>query len=357
VAAVPAVLLLRELLPGVSRSFALSLRMLPAPLAIPFGLTYLLARAADTIADTRALAPPERARQIEAPRAAVRTGEALDAGHLIARVAADHPTTERRLLERLPGILAAYRTLLPEDRGRADAVLTTLTQAMLDALQRFPPEDAGLEALETRADLDRYTYMNAGCVGEFWTDMVVAHRPRCRDWNVPRMREWGRRFGQGLQLVNVLRDLPRDLRIGRCYLPRVELAELGLAPVDLLDPAKGPRVRPLVARLVDQALACLEDGAAYTRAVPRLEARLRLACALPLLIALGTLARLRRTDNLLDPAVVIKVPRREVRRHLAWAPALVLSNRALAASVARLRVAARAGPPQPGAGARPGAGT
>src|SRR5207247_2497373 len=81
-----------------------------------------------------------------------------------------------RLLERLPDILAAYRTLLPADRGRAEAVLATLTQAMLDALRRFPPEDTGLEALETPAELDRYTYMNAGCVGAFWTDLVVAHR-------------------------------------------------------------------------------------------------------------------------------------------------------------------------------------
>src|SRR5205823_2966178 len=182
--------LLREVLPGVSRSFGLSLRMLPAPLAIPFGVTYLLARAADTIADTRALPPSERARQIEALRAAIQTGETLRTDHLIARVAADPPTPERRLLERLPDILAAYRTLLPADRGRAEAVLATLTQAMLDALRRFPPEDTGLEALETRADLDRYTYMNAGCVGEFWTDLVVAHRRRCRGWNVQRMRGW-----------------------------------------------------------------------------------------------------------------------------------------------------------------------
>ena len=329
--------LLRTLLPGVSRSFSLSLRVLPPSLRSPFGLTYLLARAADTIADTRALPPGDRRAQIELVRVAIRGGDATTLRTVASRVAPDHAPAERTLLERLPEMLAAYRALPPDDRARAETVLATLTQAMLDALERFPAEAAGrVGALGTRADLDRYTYMNAGCVGEFWTDMVVAHRPRCAGWDVPLMRARGGRFGQGLQLVNVLRDLPRDLRIGRCYLPRVELAALGLAPEDLLGPAASARLRPLVATLIDQALAHLEEARRYTLAVPRLEPRLRLACAWPLLFGLGTLARLRRAENLLDPAVTVKIPRAEVRRHLAISAALVASNRGLTAYARRL---------------------
>jgi farnesyl-diphosphate farnesyltransferase len=209
---------------------------------------------------------------------------------------------------------------------------------MLEVLERFPAETEGrLGALETRAELDRYTYLNAGCVGEFWTDMVAAHRPRCRAaWTLPRMRARGVRFGQGLQLTNVLRDLPRDLRIGRCYLPRVELGALGLGPDDLLDPATLPRARPLLAALVGEALGHLRQGLAYTLDVPRREARLRLASAWPLLIGLATLARLTRAGEWLDPAVVVKVPRNEVRRLLAGSAALVLTNRGLRAYAERL---------------------
>jgi farnesyl-diphosphate farnesyltransferase len=343
--------LLREILPGVSRSFALSLRVLPASLRTTFGVTYLVARAADTIADTRAIPPPERAERVEALRAEVRRSgpmptlarlDRLVQGLAGGRTAPDEPDAERRLLARLPEVLTAYHALPSADRERAAAVLDTLTGAMLDALARFPPEDAGrVEALETPADLERYTYANAGCVGEFWTDMVVAHRPRCAGWDVAVMRARGVRFGQGLQLVNVLRDLPRDLRLGRCYLPRAELLPLGLTPIDLLDPAAGPRLRPLIARLADLALDCFDDALAYTRALPPLEGRLRLACALPLLIGLGTLARLRRTDALLDPVVLVKVPRSVVRRHLAWTPLLVTSDRVLDRYVRRLRDTAR----------------
>jgi len=255
-------------------------------------------------------------------------------------VAGDHAAAERCLLERLPEALAVFRALPAADRARGRAVLLTLTQAMLDALALFPVETTGrLGALETPADLERYTYGNAGCVGEFWTDMVVAHRPRCAGWDVPLMRRRGIRFGQGLQLTNVLRDLPRDLRIGRCYLPRVELRALGLAPEDLLDRTAMDRLRPLVTTLVADARARLDDGLRYTLACPRREVRLRLACAWPLLIGLGTLGRLARAADLLDPQVTVKVPRAEVRRLLLVSTTLVGSNRGLRAYAGRLAAA------------------
>ena len=308
--------LLRDILPGVSRSFALSLRVLPGSLRRPFGVTYLVARAADTIADTRALPPSTRLSALRALRESLGSGGAGPT--LGGSTPGGHTPAERALLARLPDVLAAYRALEPGDRERALAVLLTLTQAMVEALERFPPEMANrVGAFDTRADLDRYTHLNAGCVGEFWTEMVVAHRPRCAGWDLSTMRARGARFGQGLQLVNVLRDLPRDLRIGRCYLPASELAALGLVPQDLLNAASLPRVRPLLDALIDEALRRLDDGRAYTLAVPRREARLRLASLWPLVIGVGTLARLRQAENLLDPAVTVKVPRGEVRRLLA----------------------------------------
>ena len=122
------------------------------------------------------------------------------------------------------------------DRAEVRAVLATLTSGMILDLTRFPGEDgAGLAALETLEELDHYTYLVAGCVGPFWTSLHVAHRPRLGRWDVREMGALGVRFGKALQLTNVLRDVPADLRHGRCYLPARELGALGLAPADLLD--------------------------------------------------------------------------------------------------------------------------
>src|SRR5207249_1869185 len=162
---------------------------------------------------------------------------------------------------------------------------TPSTTGMLFDLARFPGEDAAsLAALDTLDELDRYTYLVAGCVGPFWTALHAAHRPRLRRWDLRQKSQEGVSFGKALQMTNVLRDIPSDLRHGRCYLPAADLGALGLVPKDLLEPGAGARVRPLYRRLLATALAHYDVACRYTLAIPRREWRMRLACAWPLLI-------------------------------------------------------------------------
>lgn len=325
-----------DLLRQVSRSFSLSLAVLPRSLREPVGLAYLFARAADTIADTRLVDRGQRLAQIEALRAALAAGRALPASASLA-TAPDDPA-ERRLLERLPECFAALDRLDPADQARVRAVLAIITEGMAFDLTRFPGEDASrLCALETLEDLDRYTYLVAGGVGEFWTEIHVAHRRRLAHWDLPLMKARGLRFGKALQMTNVLRDIPRDLRGGRCYLPRVELAALGLAPADLLDPRAADCVRPLFGHLLRLTLEHYEVAWQYTLAIPRAETRMRLACAWPLLIGVGTLELLAGSRRLLSPETRIKLSRAAVHGILARSALTVWSNRTLAADAARLR--------------------
>jgi len=332
------------LLKSVSRSFYLSLAVLPASVRPPIGLAYLLARAADTIADTRLIERRARITHLDALRAEI---EEAGAGRLAAIVDAvagsQSLPAERQLLERLPECLAAYRGLPPADRRRVRSVVETLIDGMTMDLATFPGEDENkLTALETQTDLDRYTYLVAGCVGEFWTDVHAAHRPRLARWDVPEMRRLGVRFGKALQLTNVLRDVPRDLRQGRCYLPREGLARLGLSPADLLVPAAAPVARPLLVELLGTALAHYEAGWRYTFAIPLAEPRLRLACVWPLAIGLQTLGLIARSPNWLDPAVTLKVSRARVYGLIArslgtvwFMPVIRRQARTLLARVAR----------------------
>jgi farnesyl-diphosphate farnesyltransferase len=322
---------LPRILTQVSRSFALSLGILPRPLRGPLGIAYLLARAADTIADTRAVPRADRLRALDALRAAVeeedaaRLQEIRDALSGPQRIAA-----ERELLLQLPACTAALAAQSAGDQARIREVLRLLIEGMDTDLRAFPGDDeSGLTSLESLADLDRYTYYAAGCVGEFWTDMAIAHLPACAGWDAGEMRRRGMRFGRALQMTNVLRDVPQDLRIGRCYLPRAALARHGLAPADLLDPGASRRLRPLLEALLHRTLADYREAWRYTQAIPRTAPRLRLACAWPMLIGLQTLDRIRRTDRLLDPGVVVKIPRAAVYRILLRSAATVWSNWAL----------------------------
>ncbi len=335
--------LIGNLLKRVSRSFYLSLAILPRSLRVPVGLAYLFARAADTIADTRLISREERQRHLEALRAELRGEAPSRLVEIIKACAGPNPHAgERELLRRLPDCFACYRELESADQARVQALLLTLTEGMCFDLRTFPGEDEQrLVALESREELDRYTYLVAGCVGEFWTEIHVAHRPRLAVWDVQELKQKGVRFGKGLQMTNVLRDLARDLRIGRCYLPRQELERLGLHPTDLLDPAAIRRARPLIIELLALILEHYKAGWAYTLAIPRAEWRMRLACAWPLLIGLRTLDLLADSPNLLDPRQSIKIPRSAVYAILARSLVVVWSNSALAAEGRRLRARIR----------------
>ena len=334
--------LLSDLLPRVSRSFYLSLRILPSGVRPALGLAYLFCRAADTIADTTLLPPDQRLVQLERYRLAFDKTDLSFLPELQHQLGERQSSpAERELLRRLDACFDLLAGLGSDDQGRIRELVLTLTQGMRMDLTVFPAQDGemtgGLAALRSRRDLDQYTYYVAGCVGEFWTRTAVAHCPALGGWDVTAMVEHGVRFGKGLQLTNILRDLAHDLRLGRCYLPREDLERLGLTPEELLEPANLGRVRPLLNELLDLSLSHYQAGWRYTLAIPRREWRLRLACAWPLLIGGATLARIRASRRLLDPAVRLKIARRQVYAIMLGSFLSVWSNRALLHHYARLR--------------------
>jgi farnesyl-diphosphate farnesyltransferase len=300
-------------------------------LRAPIGLAYLFARAADTIADTALINPSDRLTLLEQFRNLFRRYDAAILAVLrMALIGPQRIPAERELLSSLDECFAVFRACAQDDQARISRLLLTLTQGMVMDLTTFPPEpDGRVVALKTRQDLDLYTYYVAGCVGEFWTDMHVAYRPSLEGWDVEMMKQWGIRFGKGLQMTNILRDLAHDLRLGRCYLPLEELTSHGLSPEQLLEPSAITNVRPILHELLGLTLDHYRRGWAYTLTIPRPEVQMRLACAWPLLIGFRTLDLVARADNLLDPSVTVKISRGAVYRILLSSSALILSNRGL----------------------------
>lgn len=322
---------LSHLLPQVSRSFFLSLRVLPQGVRQSVGLAYLFCRAADTIADTTLLPPQQRLTYLAHYRAAFGEAGPVALASLPQQLTGvQQNPAECELLTRLSDCFSLLERMPIKDQSYIRELVLTLTQGMQMDLQTFPQENEGnIAALETRDDLDQYTYFVAGCVGEFWTKVAVAHLPSLQHWNVEVMSTCGVRFGKGLQLTNILRDIAQDVRIGRCYLPRAELSALGVQPADLLEPMTLTRVKPLLDALLMETLAFYRDGWKYTLAIPPREWRLRLACAWPLLIGIATLALLRRSRSLLDPSVRIKISRARLYSILLRSLCTVWSNRAI----------------------------
>ncbi len=349
---------LDALLKRVSRSFYLSLAILPPPVRAQLKASYLVARAADTIADTRLLPAARRLALLGAlkealPRGASKVTLVADLRAALAGLdlapsgaLAVGSEAERELLQRIAACLDALAGAGDADRVRAEKVLGTLVTGMERDLTRFPNAQPGDPppvpiALATLADLDEHTYYAAGCVGEYWTLMCAAHVPGLERLARPDFVARGVRLGKALQYVNVLRDIPADLAEGRCYLPTELLERLQLRPNDLTDASRRLRVRPVFEALRQRALEHVDAAFPYVLAIPATEPRLRLAALWPMWIGLGTLARLRDAIDPLDPAVPIKVTRGEVYRMMAESLAVVGVDRWLTARHdARRRAAA-----------------
>jgi farnesyl-diphosphate farnesyltransferase len=306
-------ILLGPLLKDVSRSFNKTLRILPGSIRSQIGLAYLLARTTDTIADTVLLPVERRLQALQQLRERILgLNEApIQFGDLSQKQSSP---AERTLLKNCDDALALLETMAASDQKLIRQVLDTITSGQELDVRRFGASSSeAIIALRNDVELDDYTYRVAGCVGEFWTEICRTHIFSKANLDDAFLLANGIRYGKGLQLVNILRDLPTDLRTGRCYLPSERLGEVGLSPADLLQPSNESRLRPLYNGYLNTSEAHLRAGWEYTKALPRREMRVRLACAWPVLIGLETL-KLLRSESVLNAVRPIKITRQAVKR-------------------------------------------
>lgn len=280
-----------QLLASVSRSFYLTLKALPKELREPISLAYLLARTADTIADTASVPAGVRIACLNDFETLIQGGSDEIKAHLSRRISADFVShqsdeSERRLMERFADGIAWLGTMRGPGLHAIQQVLQRIIHGQRLDIRRFPA-DGSLRCLQTETELDEYTWLVAGCVGEFWTEMCAIEKPLSLDASasIEQMKSWGGRFGKGLQLINILRDVGEDLRDGRCYLP-------GFTPAAVQSDSR--ILQPSWQQWVNVCRGHLDCGLEYVKHVA--DAKLRYATALPLLIGVKTLSRMERTS-------------------------------------------------------------
>jgi farnesyl-diphosphate farnesyltransferase len=308
------------LLASVSRSFYLTLKALPRELREPISLAYLLARTADTIADMAAVAPDVRLECLRRFGALIEHEDRQGKDELAAMirrqfVSLQTDEAERRLMERFDEALAWLRMMPPAPLAAIQGVLKPIIRGQVLDIERFPA-DGQMRSLATAAELHDYTWLVAGCVGEFWTDMCAVEKPGALDPGVTlaQMKEWGAGMGRGLQLINILRDIGEDIDDGRCYLPEAEWRAAGLSLEQVQ--AKSHLLCPVWSEWLSTCRGHLESGLSYVRHVA--DGKLRYATALPLLLGAKTVAKLSGASW---PEVVagVKISRLEVAMILAEA--------------------------------------
>jgi farnesyl-diphosphate farnesyltransferase len=309
-------LLLRHVLKKVSRSFYLSLIVLPGAVRQQVSLAYLFCRIADTITDAHLLPLHNRLRTLAIFREQfLLVSPSLRQLEELQRAVLPHQggEGERQLLFHLSDCFRIFESFASSDQQFIRELVLTLTHGMEMDLHYFPEDTVAMvRALPDLATLDLYTYYVAGVVGDFWTKIHIAHLSTLGHCDSEALCQSGIRFGKGLQLTNILKDLAKDLQHGRCYLPQEQLAQLDVQVDELYKPETLTRIRPLIFKLIWRTLEYLEDGYEYVSCLPVLMFRLRLSCMWPLLFALQTLEVVCTSDTLLQPQVSVKISRRAV---------------------------------------------
>ncbi|HEY1959212.1 MAG TPA: squalene--hopene cyclase [Polyangiaceae bacterium] len=297
----------------MSRTFALSIAMLPPALRDAIGDAYLLCRIVDSIEDDARLSIERRHALFDAFDA-VMGDDAIDEG-VLERAAQDagvgETAAEAELCARSGAVLRAFRA---HDRAQRDAIRPHVLE-MSKGMREYATRAASEGRLRIRdiADLERYCYFVAGTVGGLLTDLFLLEVPGLDAATVAELQRLAVSFGLGLQLVNIVKDVAEDHERGVCFMP-VSLAEReGVTLERLLAPEERAAAMRVVARVCDLAEEKLRDAESYTLAWPAERAQsVRLFCAVPLVLALASLRVVREGTTALTAGATPKVGRLEV---------------------------------------------
>ncbi len=299
-----------DILPRVSRTFALSIEALPEPLRSTIRVSYLLCRIVDTIEDEPEI-PEDRRQQLFDHFAHVVGDDSTDVDALEAEFANWEGNDDRRLCRHLGSPMRLFRSL---DRPLANAArphIVEMARGMAEYALRWQGSSA-LTVLRDVEDLERYCYYVAGTVGNLLTDVFIIVHPDLDPEVKAGLEERSVSFGLGLQMTNIVKDVATDRGRGWCFLPKSICDQRGIRPKDLGEPNHREEAMAVVRDVVDLARGHLDQALEYTLLLPPDAPAVRLFVLVPLVLALSTVSLVHRSPEVLDPSAAVKVSRETV---------------------------------------------
>ncbi len=277
------------LLDGVSRTFALTIPQLPKALVGAVANAYLLCRIVDTIEDEVSLSPEQKRYFCTEFINVVKTGEnsevfALELAPLLSEqtIPAEH-----QLIHVLPRVIQITHSF---EVTQVEA-LANCVDTMAKGMPIFQAQDlhAGLATL---AEMDKYCYYVAGCVGEMLAKLFCHYSPEIAKHETELLK-LSVSFGQGLQMTNILKDIWDDAQRGVCWLPQDIFTETGFDLKTLTPETNDVAFSVGLERLISIAQGHLHNALRYTLLIPAHETGIRKFCLWALGMAVLTLRKIK----------------------------------------------------------------
>lgn len=301
------------LLPKVSRSFALAIEALPEPVRSYICTSYLLCRIVDTIEDHPTLNDkPKYFDQFDRCLLEVEKDDELDFSLLESM---NPPQSWDAELVTQSSVVFSLMSSYPE---KAREILKRNIHEMSVGMRDYTAR-GGHSAIELNdtADLDRYCYYVAGTVGNLLTEIFAYHCGITDPEWIKRQKERGYHFAQGLQKVNIIKDVVADFERGSVFMPRQWLTEFNVTRADLINGTSKPEVQQLLRHFIRHTTDHLEKARDYILAIPNNQKGLRLFCIWPYTMALDTLRLATSREGLFTSNHEIKVPRAQMFKMMA----------------------------------------
>lgn len=320
----------RDVLPAVSRTFALGIELLRDPLRDEIGVAYLICRVLDTIEDTTEIAPQARVDLLKRCASDLHDERWAECARAIEAMFADESLdgTDHKLCRDAVTVMTAYHQFRDGARDAMRTSITEMAEGMAETVER-EMRGEGLR-LDDEEDLKRYCYYVAGTVGKLLCNEWALDRDSITDEVKAKLDQHAISFGLGLQVTNIIKGVTDDMGRGVAYVPRKLFEAAGIDLQTLLDDPTDPRGREVVAGLAEMTLLWLDEALQYTLTIPASETDIRLFCALPLVFAVRTLERALRTTEVFSEEN-LKITREEVGAIHAEIDAAIADNNALRA--------------------------
>lgn len=293
-----------KILPNVSRSFALCIRVLPRPLNEQMMVSYLAFRVIDTVEDSRA--PLALKKELFAEFLSLLTKRKADdaaAGKCAERMLSQlNYTYEKELLAELPALVRAFFAQPAGARKAIARRARTMARGMCEFQER---------RIETFADQDRYSYYVAGIIGHLFNDLLEFNRVITARLK-RRLSRFAREFGLALQKVNILRDIADDVASHRYYWPKRLLAKYGLSYGNICSAENRQKALSVLREQIQDARGYIDSAMQYVLLLPKKALRVRMFCLIPLFMAIESYVKCMNNAEVFEAGKKVKITREQV---------------------------------------------
>jgi farnesyl-diphosphate farnesyltransferase len=318
-----ALLFARGIISRVSRTFAVGIAILPGDLGRAVLVGYLLCRIADTIEDDGSATASRRqellAKFLEC------FGDPLKADRFAGEVSDIKADTS--YLELMSGtklVFELHRSLPKKSAAIVEKWTRELTLGMSEFVGRYP---SGIR-IQTVPEYRRYCYYVAGTVGHMLTDLWYCHSKLVTKRDYERLLANCEAFGEGLQTINILKDIAWDIEHeNAAYIPEDLLRARGSSHQTILHGDWRVQNREALVALVQLAKEDIHKSLDYFNAIPKMAVQIRLFCLLPILFAVATLREIERSTAMLQSGGAVKISRAEVRSLILAGSVSTISNK------------------------------